>query len=129
MFVASSLIMVSTILVPPARSDWPPRTTVKELNTMVKAGNYHLVRKEKIAHQIEAVGVVESVGHWPLLKLPGGWWAALHNVPKDHGLKPGDRVKFRALLVDEAFHGLQLWTYTWSKVEAQTDHRPAAPKP
>ncbi len=124
MFVASSLIMVSTILVPPARSDWPPRTTVEELNTMVKAGNYHRVRTKKIAHQIEASGVVQSVGHWPLLKLPGGWWAHLHNVPKDHGLKVGDRVKFRALIVDEAYKGLQLWTYSWSKVEAKADHRP-----
>jgi hypothetical protein len=88
------------------------------LNALVKAGNYHLIRKQKVAHQLEAVGVVEKVGHWPLLKLPGGWQAILHHVPPDHGLRPGDRVRFRALIVDEAYRALQLWTYSWSKEAA-----------
>jgi len=32
-------------------------------------------------------------------------------------IKVGDRVKFRALIVNEAYKGLQLWTYSWKKVE------------
>lgn len=115
MFAASILFLTSALPVAPAPAEWPPRTTVEELNAMVKAGNYHLVRKQKVAHQIEAIAVVEKVGHWPLLRLPGGWWAHLHHLPADHGLKAGDRVRFRALIVDEAYHGLQLWTYSWRK--------------
>jgi hypothetical protein len=118
MFATSILVLAAVVSRPAAPAEWPPRTTVAELNAMVKAGNYHLVRKQKVAHQIEAVGVVETVGRWPLLKLQGGWQAVLHNVPPDHGLKPGDHVRFRALIVDEAYHALQLWAYSWGKEPA-----------
>jgi hypothetical protein len=115
MFVASLLIVVFEFQPAPASAAWPPRTSIEELNAMVKAGNYHLIRKEKLGYQIETVAVVEKVGRWPVLKLPGKWWAPLHNLPADHGLKPGDRVKFRALIVDEGYKALQLWTYSWNK--------------
>lgn len=110
----------------PVPAEWPPRTTIDELNQMAEAGKYHLIRKQKVGHQMEAVGVVDKVGHWPMLKLAGGWWAHLRNVPEDHGLKPGDRVKFHALILDEAYQGLQLWTYSWSKVAAQKAGRSTA---
>jgi hypothetical protein len=129
MLAASILLMVSAFPGSPAPAVWPPRTTVAELNAMVKAGNYHLVRKQKLAHVLEAVAVVDKVGRWPLLKLPGGWWVILHNLGEDHGLKPGDRVKFRALIVDEAYMGLQLWTYSWSKVPAPKAEQPLAQQP
>jgi len=126
-FAASLLAVASAFPGAPAPAAWPPRTTVEELNAMVKAGNYHLVRKQKVAHQIEAVGVVEKVGRWPLLRLSGGWWAHLHHVPEGHGLKPGDRVQFRALIVDEAYHGLQLWAYSWHKGPDRPAEQPRGP--
>jgi hypothetical protein len=122
MLTASSIIVAWALLAPPAQGTWPPRATVEELNVMVKAGNYHLVRREKVAHQIEAVGVVSALaassGGLPVVELPGGWHAWLHNVPPGHGLKVGDRVRFRALITDEAYELLQLWTYTWSREPA-----------
>jgi hypothetical protein len=124
MFAASILAVASALQGAPAPAAWPPRTTVEELNAMVKAGNYHLVRKQKVAHQIEAVGVVDKVGRWPMLRLSGGWLAHLHNVSEDHGLRPGDRVKFRALIVDEAYSGLQLWAYSWHKEPNLTAEQP-----
>jgi len=118
MLAASLLMMASTFLWPSASVNWPPRTTVEELNAMVKTGHYHLIREQKIGHQIEAVGIVELVGpRWPLVKLGDNWQAHLFNIPEDHGLKPGDSVKFKAMILDEAYSGLQLWTYTWSKLE------------
>ena len=105
-----------------AKADGPPTTTIEHLNAMVKAGNYHLIRKTEIGHQLEAVAEVKSVdGVWPLFKLPGNWWAILHNFPKDHGLKAGDRIRFRGLILDEAYSGLQLWTYSWKKVEEKAE--------
>ena len=111
------------------QTDWPPHTTIEELNAMDKAGNYHLVREQKLAHQIEATGIVEMVGPaWPLLKLPGEVWQAhLFNVSNDHGLKPGDRVKFRALIVDEGYSALHLWVYSLSK-EASESQQQASEK-
>ena len=50
---------------------------------MVKAGDYHLVRQQKIGHRIAGVGVVEQVGRWPLLTLGEVWSAHLHNVPEE----------------------------------------------
>ncbi len=103
------------------RSDWPPRTTVEELDAMCKAGNYHLIREQKIGHQIESTGTIESVGksdgpRWLLLKLPGDWWQAhLLTVSNDDRVKPGDRVRFRAMIVDESYSALWLWAYSWSK--------------
>lgn len=112
------------------KRDWPPRTTLEELNAMVKAGNYHLIRKQKIAHELEAVAVVKSVdGYWPLFTLPGGWWVQLHNFPNDHGLKPGDKIKFRALILDEAYDGLQLWAYSWSKETGTAKDEPSSNQP
>ena len=126
MLAATILVMASTFMWPSTSTHWPLRTTVEELNAMVKAGNYHLIRQQKIAHQIEAVGVVEMVGpRWPLLKLDGDWQAHLFNVPEGHGLKPGDRVKFRAMILDEAYQGLQLWAYSWSKQPAQPENKTA----
>jgi hypothetical protein len=38
----------------------------------------------------------------PLLKLPGEVWQAHRfNVPDDHGLKPGDHVRFQAVILNE----------------------------
>ena len=128
MFAACILVAASAFQGTPAPAVWPPRTTVEELNAMVKAGNYHLIRKQKIGHQLEAVAVVEKVGQWPLLRLPGSWWVHLHNLPADHGLKPGGRVRFRALIVDEAYSGLQLWTYSWTKEPDQAAEQPKAQK-
>lgn len=127
MLAASILMMASTFAWPSASANWPPQTTVEELNALVKAGNYHLIRQQKIGHQIEAVGIVEIVGpRWPLVKLGNEWQAHLCNVPENHGLKPGDSVKFKAMILDEAYSGLQLWTYTWNKQVSQAPKETAA---
>ncbi len=100
---------------------WPLRATVEELNAMVQRGEYHLVRKFKVGHQLEAVGVVESIGksesRRALVDLPGEFWSAtLHNVPVSHELEVGDRVKLRALIVDEAYGALVLWVYEYDQL-------------
>src|SRR5262245_18239156 len=132
MFAASTLVVALALQGTPAPADWPPRTTVEELNAMVKAGNYHLVRKQKLAHQIEAVGVVWAVGEKdgrsPMLKLPGHGWVHLHNLTENHGLTPGDLVKFRALIVAEAYIGLQLWTHACTKEPSRAAEQPEPPK-
>ena len=46
MLAASLLMMASTFLWPSASVNWPPRTTVEELNAMVKTGHYHLIREQ-----------------------------------------------------------------------------------
>ena len=108
-------------------ADGSPVTTIEDLNAMVKAGNYHLIRKTQIGHLIDAVADVKSVdGAQPLFTLSGSWWAILHNFPKEHGLQAGDRIRFRALILDEAYSGLQLWTYSWEKVDGKAAE-PAAP--
>src|SRR5687767_12792011 len=130
MLTASILVVASTFAWPGASANWPPRTTLEELDAMVEAGNYHLIRQQKIGHQIETVGTVELVGpRWPLVKLGSDWQAHLFNVPEGHGLKAGDRVKFRAMILDEAYAGLQLWTYTWSKQEPENKPVVAAAGP
>src|SRR5687767_10087664 len=97
MLAASLLVIASTFVWPSPSANWPPRTTVEELDAMVEAGNYHLIRQQKVGHQIEAVGIVELVGpRWPLVKIGSHWQAHLFNVPENHGLKAGDQVKFRA---------------------------------
>jgi hypothetical protein len=128
MFAASILVVALAFQAAPAPADWPPRTTVEELNSMVKAGNYHLVRQQKLGHRIESVGVVRAVGGLTMVKLSGHWWGLLHNLPENHGLKPGDRVKFRALIVDEAYAGLQLWTESWSKEPSRIAEQPRTSK-
>lgn len=93
-----------------------PKTTLEELDAMVEAGNYHLVRKEKLGHQIESVGVVRSLGKghpdWVFVDLPGKHWGAhLRNVRSDHELNPGDQVRFRGIIVAEGYSAFTIWTH------------------
>jgi hypothetical protein len=93
-----------------------PKTTLEELDAMVEAGNYTRVRQQKLGHQIESVGVVRSLGKghpdWVLVDLPGrNWGAHLRNVRSDHELKPGDQVRFRGIIVSEAYSALTIWTH------------------
>ena len=119
MFAVGILVVVSAFPGPPASADWPPRTTVAELNAMVKAGNYHLVRVQKIAHLLEAVAVVDKVGRWPQLEAAGRL-VGPSQQPAAKGSWPSSRAiaSSSALIVDEAYMGLQLWTYSWSKEPA-----------
>nr|CAA9228986.1 hypothetical protein AVDCRST_MAG63-871 [uncultured Armatimonadetes bacterium] len=101
----------------PADGAWPRRTTIDELNRMVKKGDYHLVRQQKVAHRLEFRGTVRIVRGTPLIELPGGFWSAhLENVStSDRPLKAGDTVTGRALVVDEAYAALFLWVYEWRR--------------
>ncbi len=91
-----------------------PRTTLDELDALVTEGNYHLVRRQKIGHRIASEGVVRALGaghpDWVLVDLPGEFWSAhLRNLRADKGLKPGDRIAFDGLIVEEAYMALTIW--------------------
>lgn len=100
---------------PQAKDEDPqPRTTLDELDALVKAGNYHLVRRQKIGHRLASEGVVRALGaghpDWVLVDLPGEFWSAhLRNLRVDHGLQPGDRIAFDGLIVEEAYSALTVW--------------------
>ncbi|HTE17945.1 MAG TPA: hypothetical protein VK689_06155 [Armatimonadota bacterium] len=104
----------------PDEPQWPRRTTVDELNEMARRGDYHLVRRQKIAHEVEFRAEVWIARDTPLVRLPGGFWSAhLYHVPPDHGMKPGDTVRVRGLIVDEGYAALSVWVRSWDRVKRE----------
>ncbi len=93
--------------------EWPRRTTMDELRAMFERGDYHLIRKEKIAHRIVFEAKVDSIGKDGLARVSSqGMGATLHNLLTNEHPSPiekGDRLQIDALIVGEFYAHLQLW--------------------
>jgi hypothetical protein len=131
---ASGILSLALVLAAPLRSDQTPsevlpKLSLEELNAFVEAGKYHRIRIEKPGQVLEATGKVETVaatGDWLIVELPGFLHAALRGLPKDHELAAGERVRFRGMIVDEGYACLQIWTYDFEKLPADTVEERAA---
>lgn len=120
MIAGSILSMALVLAAAPLPEQSPPSVTLAELDALVEAGNYHRIRIEKLGQILEATGTIELFAAHdglPIVDFPGSHLrAALHGLPKDHGLAVGDRVRFRGMIVDEGYACLQIWTYDFEKL-------------
>lgn len=114
----------------PKTSSNAPPATVASLNALVKAGDYLDVRQKMRGHEVEGIATVESNGKWLQVKLePEAWWSAsLMGWQNFEELKPGDRIEFHALILEEGYGNIALWVRSWKKL-GEVDATKPTPKP
>lgn len=96
-----------------------PKVMVRDLDATMKNGDYPRVRREMIGHRLYADAVVEKVGAWPFVRLSENWHAHLHSHSGDMGLREGDRIRLRGLILDEAYSAVTLWVERIEKLPAE----------
>jgi hypothetical protein len=90
-----------------------PTVTVEELAAAIRKEGFQW---RFIGRQITFTGVVVTAGAAPHVRVDGMDkdkldTAALHNSAADNGLKPGDKVQVRGLIVDQWYGVWQVWKY------------------
>ena len=97
-----------------------PQVTVEEMDRLVTAGNYTDVRRDKIGFEVRGECVIRRSGAVPYAKLPSKFWnATLFNLPADHDLLEGDRVRFRAIIFNECYASVHVWVVSWELIETK----------
>jgi hypothetical protein len=98
-----------------------PAITVEELAAAIRKEGFQW---RFIGRQITFTGVVLNAGEAPRVRIDGMDkdkldTAVIHNTLADNRLQAGDRVRARALIVDQWYGVWQVWKYEITLVKAE----------